>query len=237
MQDVEQARRRAATTVLLVEDEPTLARAVRYALEKEGYRTRWAPDGGAAVRLFQAEPMSVVLLDLMLPVLDGLDVCRLIRQSSSVPIIMLTAKTAEIDRVVGLEVGADDYLTKPFGMRELLARVKALLRRSGETGKSADERLIRAQHLEISPLKRTVTSSGTPVFLRPREFDLLLHLARHPGQVFTRDQLLHSVWGFDFIGESRTVDVHIRMLRQKLEIDPSAAELIRTVRNVGYSFG
>jgi DNA-binding response OmpR family regulator len=221
--------------ILLVEDEKTLAGAIRYALQKEGYRTRWAADGAAALEAFRSHGeggVDLVLLDLMLPVIDGLEVCRAIRQESSVPIMMLTAKTSELDVVLGLELGADDYLAKPFGMRELVARVRALLRRA--SAPAGSDRPIAVGHLKILPGQRRVLRDGAPVPLRPREFDLLLFLARNRGHVFTRDQLLERVWGFDFLGESRTVDVHVRLLRTKLELDPAQPALLQTVRHVGY---
>ncbi len=224
-------------TLLLVEDEPTLARAVRFTLEREGYQVQWAADGTSALKLFRRQPIDLILLDLMLPGLDGLDVCRAIRRESAVPIMMLTARTAETDKVKGLELGADDYLTKPFGMRELVARVRALLRRAEGQTAGSTERPISIDYLLIRPRERRVERDGRPVGLRPREFDLLLFLARHRGQVFTRDQLLERVWGFDFEGMSRTVDVHIRLLREKLEKNPSQPTLIQTVRRVGYSLG
>jgi DNA-binding response OmpR family regulator len=221
--------------ILLVEDEPTLARAVRFNLEREGYRVLWAADGAAALKQFQRDKVGLVLLDIMLPGLSGLDVCRAIRRESAVPIMMLTAKTTETDKVVGLELGADDYLTKPFGMRELIARVRALMRRASAQPLETNSGSIVVEHVTIHPRERRVRKDGREVELRPREFDLFLFLARNRGQVFTRDQLLEHVWGFDFEGESRTVDVHVRLLREKLEKDPSQPALIRTVRRIGYS--
>ena len=221
--------------ILLVEDEPTLARAVRFNLEREGYQVLWAADGTAALKLFQRDKVGLVLLDIMLPGLNGLDVCRAIRRESAVPIMMLTAKTTETDKVVGLELGADDYLTKPFGMRELIARVRALMRRASAQPLETNGGSIVVEHVTIHPRERRVQKDGREVELRPREFDLFLFLARNRGQVFTRDQLLEHVWGFDFEGESRTVDVHVRLLREKLEKDPSQPALIRTVRRIGYS--
>jgi len=221
--------------ILLVEDEPTLARAVRFNLEREGYRVLWAADGAAALKQFQRDKVGLVLLDIMLPGLNGLDVCRAIRRESAVPIMMLTAKTTETDKVVGLELGADDYLTKPFGMRELIARVRALMRRASAQPLETNGGSIVVEHVTIHPRERRVQKDGREVELRPREFDLFLFLARNRGQVFTRDQLLEHVWGFDFEGESRTVDVHVRLLREKLEKYPSQPALIRTVRRIGYS--
>ena len=220
--------------ILLVEDERTLTSALRFTLQKEGYRVICAADGGTALRLFRSEPIDLVLLDLMLPVLDGIEVCRAIRRDSSVPVMMVTAKSAEPDKVLGLDLGADDYLTKPFGMRELVARVRALLRRAAPKTNPDDQQPVTVEYLCIRPRERRVERDGAPVALRPREFDLLLFLARNRGQVFTRDQLLERVWGYDFEGESRTVDVHIRLLREKLEREPSQPTLLQTVRHVGY---
>ena len=223
----------ASQSILLVEDEATLGNAVRYALQKEGYAVRWARDGGAALEAFRAQGPDLVLLDLMLPVLDGLEVCKVIRRDSFVPIMMLTARSSELDKVLGLELGADDFLAKPFGLRELVARVRALLRRASLQS-DADPRPITVGDLCIRPMQRQALREGKPVALRPREFDLLLFLARHRGQVFTREQLLDQVWGYDFPGESRTVDVHVRMLRIKLEPEPSAPVHLQTVRHTGY---
>jgi DNA-binding response OmpR family regulator len=223
-------------SVLLVEDEATLARAIGYTLEREGYRVALAPDGAGALRLFRSAPPDIVLLDLMLPGVNGLQVCAAIRETSRVPIMMITARDAERDKVIGLELGADDYLTKPFGMRELIARVRALLRRAAPAGAVEDGRVVTAGPLRIMPGQRRVFRDDAEVLLRRREFDLLLFLARHPGQVFSRDQLLERVWGHDFEGEPRTVDVHVRMLRQKIEQNPENPQLIHTVRQVGYTF-
>lgn len=221
-------------TILLVEDESTLAGAVRTALQREGYRVQWAADGRAALDLFNREQPDLVLLDIMLPVLDGLEVCRAMRQNSIVPIMMLTARNTELDTVLGLELGVDDYLAKPFGMRELVARVRALLRRAVSGAAAQADRPLTVDYLRLLPRERKVFRDGEPVQLRPREFDLLLFLARHRGQVFSRDQLLEHVWGYDFAGESRTVDVHVRLLREKLERNPSEPVLIQTVRHAGY---
>jgi len=227
------AAQQREATILLVEDEATLAMAVRYTLQREHYRVLWADSGRTALALFASEPVDAVVLDLMLPGIDGREVCSTIRRTSTVPIIMVTALDSEEEKVGGLELGADDYLGKPFGMRELVARIRALLRRS--TAPASDgNRVTAAGPLRILPERRQVYRDGRLVELRPREFDLLAFLARHPGQVFTRDMLLERVWGFDFEGESRTVDVHIRMLREKVELDPANPVLLCTVRNVGY---
>jgi DNA-binding response OmpR family regulator len=176
------------------------------------------------------------VLDLMLPKMDGLEVCRRVRAESDVPILMRTAKGEELDRVVGLEMGADDYLTKPFSMRELMARVRALLRRAGAQTAADDSRRITAGSLEMDLRGRTVRRDGEEVQLKPKEFDLLFYLARNAGQVFTREQLLENVWGYEFFGGSRTVDVHVRWLREKLEQDPARPRHLLTVRGVGYKF-
>ncbi len=228
-------------TILVVEDEPALQAAVGYNLRREGHRVLAAADGPTALGLM-AEGPDLVILDLMLPGIDGFEVCRRIRQQSSVPIIILTARTDEVDRVVGLELGADDYLTKPFSMRELLARVKALLRRRDlilaelqARGAAEEERLV-AGDLEVNLTRHTVTRAGVPVSLTPKEFDLLAFLVKNRGRVFSAERLLGQVWGYANPVDPRTVAVHIRSLREKLEDDPSRPVLIETVRGVGYRF-
>ena len=225
-----------ARTVLVVEDEPSLASTLSYNLRKNGFNVMSESDGVAGLQAARRGHPDVIVLDLMLPKMDGLEVCRRLRTESDVPILMLTAKSEEMDKVVGLEVGADDYLTKPFSMRELLARVKALLRRSltRKDGDSAAE--IVAGNLELDARGRTVRRSGQEVALKPKEFDLLFFLAANAGQVFTREQILEQVWGYDFFGGSRTVDVHTRWLREKLEDAPSRPKHLLTVRGVGYKF-
>ncbi|MEK7692638.1 MAG: response regulator transcription factor [Chloroflexota bacterium] len=225
-----------ARTVLVVEDEPSLASTLSYNLRKNGFNVMSESDGVAGLQAARRGRPDVIVLDLMLPKMDGLEVCRRLRTESDVPILMLTAKSEEMDKVVGLEVGADDYLTKPFSMRELLARVKALLRRSvtRKDGDSAAE--IVAGNLELDARGRTVRRSGQEVALKPKEFDLLFFLAANAGQVFTREQILEQVWGYDFFGGSRTVDVHTRWLREKLEDAPSRPKHLLTVRGVGYKF-
>lgn len=225
-----------ARTVLVVEDEPSLASTLSYNLRKNGFNVMSESDGLAGLQAARRDHPDVIVLDLMLPKMDGLEVCRRLRTESNVPILMLTAKGEEMDKVVGLEVGADDYLTKPFSMRELLARVKALLRRSltRKDGDSAAE--IVAGNLELDARGRTVRRSGQEVTLKPKEFDLLFFLAKNAGQVFTREQILEQVWGYDFFGGSRTVDVHTRWLREKLEDAPSRPKHLLTVRGVGYKF-
>jgi len=228
-------------TILVVEDEPALQAAIGYNLRREGHRVLAATDGPTALALMAQEP-DLVILDLMLPGIDGFEVCRRIRQQSSVPIIILTARTDEVDRVVGLELGADDYVTKPFSMRELIARVKALLRRRElilaelqARSEAGDQRLV-AGDLEINLSRHTVTRAGVPVSLTPREFDLLAFLVKNRGRVFSAERLLEEVWGYANPVDPRTVAVHIRSLREKLEDDPSRPVLIETVRGVGYRF-
>ena len=224
-------------TVLVVEDDATLGAALRYNLERDGYTCLLAGDGARALELARRERPALVLLDVMLPGIDGLEVCRRIRADSTVPIIMLTARVDEMDRVVGLEVGADDYVTKPFSMRELLARVRAALRRAqmrpDEDGAS---RPVSFGRVCVDPARREVTRDGAAVALKPKEYDLLWFFVRNPGRVFTREQLLEQVWGYDFAGGSRTVDVHVRWLREKIEDDPARPRHLRTSRGAGYLF-
>lgn len=228
--------------ILIVEDEPVLLETLEYNLKREGYQVLTATDGWTAVETFRQESPDLVILDVMLPDIDGFEVCRILRRESTVPILMLTARTDEVDKVVGLEVGADDYVTKPFSMRELLARVKALLRRERMLREELSaERVARRERLVLGDLviddaSRTVYLRGEAVPLKPKEYDLLLFLARHRGMVLSRELILERVWGWDFVGGSRTVDVHIRWLREKLEDDPSAPTRIVTVRGVGYRF-
>lgn len=226
--------------ILVVEDETSLRSTIAYSLRRDGHEVVVAADGEEAIEVWGAAPTDLVLLDLMLPKIDGIEVCRRLRQSSSVPIVMLTARSDEIDRVVGLEVGADDYVTKPFSMRELLARVKAILRRrellrqelSALPPEPAESIAIRTMRIE--PARRRVFRGEREVTLKPKEFDLLLHLARHSGQVLSAEQLIEQVWGYDSLGDTGTVRVHVRSLREKLEDDPSNPTLIETVRGVGY---
>ena len=226
---------RAAAKVLVVEDEPSLVATLSYNLRKNGFEVVSATDGAAGLQAARRDRPDVIVLDLMLPKMDGLEVCRRIRGDSDVPILMLTAKGEELDRVVGLEMGADDYLTKPFGMRELMARVRALLRRA-RVQRAEGGGQITAGAIEIDPRGRTVRRDGADLALKPKEFDLLTFLARNPGQVFTREQILERVWGYDFFGGSRTVDVHMRWLREKIEVEPARPAHLLTVRGVGYKF-
>ncbi len=231
-----------AKRVLVVEDEATLLETLEYNLNRQGYHVFTAADGLTALEVARSEGPDLVILDLMLPRLDGFEVCRILRQEMSVPILILTALDDEVDKVVGLEVGADDYLTKPFSMRELLARVKALLRRerlvreelAGEGGAGEGERLI-FEDLVIDLGRHEVLLDEDPLHLKPKEYQLLVFLARNRGIVLSRDLILERVWDWDF-GSSRTVDVHIRWIREKIEPDPSDPQRIITVRGVGYRF-
>ncbi|HEY8496851.1 MAG: response regulator transcription factor [Bacillota bacterium] len=219
--------------VLVVDDEPHIVELIAYHLQRAGFAVAAAADGVEALDKVQTERPDLVLLDVMLPGLDGFTVCQRIRREHAVPIILLTAKTAEDDRVFGLEVGADDYITKPFSHRELLARVKAVLRRS--RGYKSDPAVVRGP-LDIDPERRQAHLAGEPLELTLKEFDLLYVLASHPGRVFTRDELLRDVWGYDYAGTTRTVDVHIQRLRQKLGDNPAAPRFIETVHGIGYRF-
>jgi DNA-binding response OmpR family regulator len=241
-----------ARKILLVDDEPVLVETIAYNLEQAGYQVIIAADGASALQAAHRELPDLIILDIMLPEMDGLEVCRQLRREDSTattPIMMLTAKGEEIDKVVGLEVGADDYVTKPFGRRELLARVRALLRRADyvppDAEKSAQEtanevsranRELLAGPLRIDLAGRRVNCRGKDMELQPKQFELLTYLVRNRGTVLTRDQLLHNVWGYDYAGDTRTVDVHVRWLREKLEEDPANPRLIQTVRGVGYCF-
>jgi DNA-binding response OmpR family regulator len=229
--------------VLVVEDDLTLLETLEYNLAAEGYEVITAADGLTALEVAREDQPDLIVLDLMLPHLDGFEVCRILRRETSVPILMLTARADEVDRVVGLEVGADDYLTKPFSMRELLARVKALLRRvrlireemAGQQAAPGTERLAFG-NLVIDLDRREVLVRGESLRLKPQEFELLVFLARHPGMALSRGLLLERVWGWDYGGGSRTVDVHVRWLREKIEADPANPQHIVTVRGVGYCF-
>lgn len=226
------------TTILIAEDDRTLAETLAYNLQREGYAATIVRTGLEAVVAARSQQPDLILLDLMLPEIDGFDVCRTVRAESAVPIIMLTARDSEVDRVLGLELGADDYVVKPFSLRELLARVRATLRRVElSNGAEAAPRSLTYGDLELRPGPRTVFRGTRQIYLLPREFDLLLYLMRNRGIVLTRNQLLEKVWGEDYIGETRTVDVHVRRLRAKLEKDPSNPQLIQTVHGVGYAFG
>lgn len=218
--------------ILVVDDEQSVGEILRLYLEREGFEVTVVYDGEAALEALKRSPFDLVLLDLMLPKKDGWTVCREVRSFSSVPIIMLTARGEEIDRVLGLELGADDYVPKPFSPREVVARVKAVLRRSQSIG-SSSRRVIDIGPLHIDYEAREVSVRGAPVATTPKEFELLYFLALHPHRVFTREKLLEEVWGYDFVGDTRTVDTHIKRLREKLE-EAGAPPLIKTVWGYGY---
>lgn len=242
--------------IMVAEDEENIAATLKYNLVREGYAVITTGDGRRALELFKQEKPDLLILDLMLPGMNGLDVCRQVRQVSIVPILMLTAREEEVDKILGLELGADDYMTKPFNLREVIARVRAMLRRmemlqnnhsggslTGDSearpdGKAANGReeqnQIKVGDLLINTSQHTVTMGDRSIALKPKEFDLLAFLARHPGQVLTREMLLERVWDYDYTGGTRTVDVHIRWLREKVEPDPSRPRYIHTVFGVGY---
>jgi DNA-binding response OmpR family regulator len=225
-----------SSTILLVDDEDSVQKLLTYPLEREGFRVLQARDGEEALERFAAEHVDLVVLDLMLPKLDGLEVCKRLRAESEVPIIMLTARDDELDKVVGLELGADDYITKPFSIREFRSRVRALLRRASAPRLAQDGEVITADGLRIDPARRSVEVRGEPVQLTYVEFELLRTLASNPGRVFSRRMLLEALWGGADYREPRTIDVHVRHLREKLERDPGEPEYILTVRGVGYRF-
>jgi len=220
----------AGERVLVVDDEPNIVELARMYLEKEGYRVESASNGATALEQIQTHEPALIVLDLMLPEVDGFEVCRRTRAKSDVPIIMLTARDEDVDKIVGLELGADDYLTKPFNPRELVARVKAILRRS-ERSDRPNERPLHVADLTIDPARREVSVAGEPIELRAKEFDLLQAFAENKGIVLTREQLLNKVWGYDFYGETRTVDVHVAHLRKRLK---GSQVSIETVTGVGY---
>ncbi len=227
-----------AKLILIIDDEQMIVESVSYNLKQEGYEVLTALDGETGLELAQTKEVDLILLDLMLPGMNGMEICKIIRQQSGVPIIMLTAKEGEIDRVLGLELGADDYVTKPFSMRELMARIKTVLKRTVSNGSGMLDapKVIRIGELQIDLLGHDVTVKGQSISLSSKEYELLRIMASHPGQVLSREQLLNLVWGNDFYGDSRTVDVHIRWLREKIEVDPGEPEYILTVRGVGYKF-
>ena len=225
--------------ILLVDDEQSLQTLLSFPLRKDGYEVVQATDGREALARFGEQPFDLVVLDVMMPKLDGLEVCKRIRARSTVPIIMLTAKTEEIDKVLGLELGADDYITKPFSMREFRSRVRAALRRAGmsrEREQAPEDALIEVGELRIDPGKRTVVVRASEARLTFVEFEILTALAHNPGRVFTREMLLTRIWGDSAFRDPRTIDVHIRHLREKLEGDPKTPEFLFTVRGVGYRF-
>jgi DNA-binding response OmpR family regulator len=225
-------------TIMLVDDEESIQKLLTYPLQREGYRVVQARDGEEALKRFAEQPVDLVVLDVMLPRVDGLEVCRRLRTGSAVPIIMLTARDDEVDKVLGLELGADDYITKPFSIREFRSRIRAVLRRATLVAERREQSdgAIMADGLAIDPAKRTVTVAGEPVQLTYVEFEVLHTLALHPGRVYTRQALLEAVWGDSAYREPRTIDVHIRHLREKIEPDPREPVYIFTVRGVGYRF-
>ena len=225
-----------ATRILLVEDEPSLVETVRYALEREGFGVIVARDGQEALDRFAMEPPDLVILDLMLPVVSGLDVCRRIRETSTVPIVIVTAKDAEADKVAGLELGADDYVTKPFSVRELVSRVRANLRRSQMTVPDAAGEVLTGGPIRLDAARHEVTVRGDPVAFPPKEFELLESFLRSPGRLLTRERLIQRIWGGDYVGDTKTLDVHVKRLRQKIERDPHEPEHLLTVRGLGYKF-
>ncbi len=222
--------------ILVVEDDRNLLDTLQYNLRQEGYEVVTAVDGAEALDISRREKPELIVLDIMLPKLNGFDVCRILRKETSVPIMMLTARADEVDKIVGLEIGADDYMTKPFSLRELLARVRALLRRAKVTEAQLGDSVtpLNIDDLEIDTARHQVSKGTSILELTPKEFDLLAFLARNKGLVFTRDQLLEKVWGYDFSGDTRTIDVHVRWLREKIEANPKQPKLLRTVRGVGY---
>ncbi|WP_134683613.1 response regulator YycF [Brevibacillus migulae] len=221
--------------LLVVDDERPIADILKFTFEKEGHQVICAYDGEEAIELVKQEKPDLILLDVMLPGKDGMEVCRIVRQTIDVPIIMLTAKDSEVDKVLGLELGADDYVTKPYSARELIARVRAQLRRQKPRNEAQNEHLLRVHELEIDLQSYTVLKQGEGLDLTHREFELLVYLTRHQGQVLTREHLLQAVWGFDYFGDARTVDVTVRRLREKIEDDPSDPKYIITRRGLGYA--
>jgi len=222
-------------TILVADDEPTLVATLKYNLERESYAVITAADGESALEAARASRPDLILLDLMMPGLNGLEVCRIIRREMHVPILILTARGGETDKVAGLEIGADDYVTKPFSMRELVARVRALLRRS-ENAPAPDAEVLTLGDITIDSRKRMVTKNGATLSLKPKEFELLSFFARNRGKALTRDQLLNQIWGYDYAGDTRTVDVHVRWLREKVEDEPERPARLITIRGVGYRF-
>jgi two-component system, OmpR family, response regulator RegX3 len=222
--------------ILIVEDEDSLAETIRYNLEREGFATTAAADGRVALERFRTERPDLVLLDLMLPEVSGLDVCRIIRAESTTPVIIVTAKDAEADRVAGLELGADDYVTKPFSMRELVSRVRANLRRSRMVESTDGEEILRGGPVELDVTRHEARIRGQGVALPPKEFELLEAFLRRRGRLLTRDFLIDAVWGSDYFGDTKTLDVHVKRLRAKIEEDPHRPAYLVTVRGLGYKF-
>lgn len=222
--------------ILIVDDEALLVKGIKYSLEQDGHTIDTAYDGNEALEKAQKGDFDLIILDLMLPGMDGLEVCQKIRETSQVPIVMLTAKGEDMNKILGLEYGADDYLTKPFNILELKARIKAILRRVASKETKIGEQIIQVDNFKINTLGRKVTVGDRDINLTAKEFDLLLLLATNPGKVFTREELLEIIWGYEYFGDLRTVDVHIRRLREKIEENSSQAEYILTKWGVGYYF-
>jgi two-component system OmpR family response regulator len=231
--------------ILIVDDDKNLLEVIKYNLEKDGCSVVLAEDGTQAIEIAHREKPNLIILDVMLPGIDGFEVCRILRKEMSVPILMLSAKTDEIDKVVGLELGADDYITKPFSVRELMARVRAALRRresneqhtlSNKLKETRENLIIKGHGLEVDTVRHQVSMKGSVLNLTPKEFELLAFLMRYKGQVFNREQLMEKVWGYTFEGSKRTVDVHVRWLRQKIEDNPDTPKILVTVIGFGYKF-
>jgi two-component system, OmpR family, response regulator RegX3 len=222
--------------LLLVEDEKSIAEGLAITLEAEGFQVAWVKDGLDAIPSWERVRPDLVVLDLMLPGMSGTEICRAIRNRSDVPIIMLTARDAEVDRVVGLELGADDYITKPFSTRELVARIRAVLRRAPMADVPIDEAPVEASGVRVDRVRHEVQVDGSLVEFPPKEFDLLAYLVENAGRVLTRGQLIDEIWGSDYVGDTKTLDVHIRRLRSRIEVDAGVPTRIQTVRGVGYRF-
>ena len=225
-----------AKRILLVDDEPLILKGLRFTLEQEGYEILTAADGEEALQVFFDQQVDLVLLDVMLPKLDGIQVCQRIRESSNVPILMLTAKGEDMDKILGLEYGADDYMTKPFNILEVKARIKTVLRRAAQPAANEEKKIITVHDMEVNIVNRSVTLGGKEVRLTAKEFDLLQLFITNRGKVFSRENLLETIWKYDYLGDLRTVDVHIRRLREKIEKNPAQPEFIFTKWGVGYYF-
>ena len=225
-----------AKRILLVDDEPLILKGLRFTLEQEGYEILTAADGEEALKVFFEQPVDLVLLDVMLPKLDGIQVCQRIRESSNVPILMLTAKGEDMDKILGLEYGADDYMTKPFNILEVKARIKTVLRRAAQPAANEEKKIITVHDMEVNIVNRSVTLGGKEVRLTAKEFDLLQLFITNRGKVFSRETMLETVWKYDYMGDARTVDVHIRRLREKIERNTAKPEFIFTKWGVGYYF-
>jgi DNA-binding response OmpR family regulator len=219
-----------------VDDEPLILKGLRFTLEQEGYEILTAADGEEALQVFFEQPVDLVLLDVMLPKLDGIQVCQRIRESSNVPILMLTAKGEDMDKILGLEYGADDYMTKPFNILEVKARIKTVLRRASQPTVNEEKKIIRVHDMEVNIVNRSVTLGGKEIRLTAKEFDLLQLFITNRGKVFSRETMLETVWKYDYMGDARTVDVHIRRLREKIERNTAQPEFIFTKWGVGYYF-